>query len=189
MKKGFTLIELLVVIAILAILATITVLVLNPAQLFAQARDSQRISDLGTLKSAVVLYLATVTSSDLDGTGGAFTCATNFGSDKAGVTSPMTASTLAQSAVFTVTGLGWVPVNLASTTGGSPLAALPRDPVTTGTTYFYSYSCNNTDKTFELDANLESTRYANSGTDDRESTDGGNNANYFEIGTEPGLDL
>jgi prepilin-type N-terminal cleavage/methylation domain-containing protein len=41
--KGFTLIELLIVIAILAILATAVVLVLNPAQILAQARDAQRI--------------------------------------------------------------------------------------------------------------------------------------------------
>ena len=35
MKKGFTLIELVIVIGILAILATVVVLVLNPAQLLA----------------------------------------------------------------------------------------------------------------------------------------------------------
>ncbi len=60
--KGFTLIELLIVIAILAILATAVVLVLNPAQILAQARDSQRISDLSSVKSAIALYLATTTS-------------------------------------------------------------------------------------------------------------------------------
>ena len=62
MKKGFTLIELLIVIGILAILATVVVLVLNPAQLLAQARDSQRMSDLGSLKNAIALYLATADS-------------------------------------------------------------------------------------------------------------------------------
>ncbi|MGC9603563.1 MAG: type II secretion system protein, partial [Minisyncoccia bacterium] len=41
---GFTLIELLVVIGILGTLATAVVLVLNPAQLLAQARDSTRLS-------------------------------------------------------------------------------------------------------------------------------------------------
>ena len=61
MKKGFTLIELLIVIAILAILATTVVLVLNPAQILAQARDAQRISDLSSIKSAIALYLATAT--------------------------------------------------------------------------------------------------------------------------------
>src|SRR5512140_3584902 len=56
-KKGFTLIELLVVIAILAVLTTTVVLVLNPAELVRQARDSTRISDLSSLNSAIALYL------------------------------------------------------------------------------------------------------------------------------------
>ena len=54
---GFTLIELLVVIAIIAILAVVVVLTLNPAQLLAQSRDSNRISDMATLKSAIGLYI------------------------------------------------------------------------------------------------------------------------------------
>ncbi len=62
MKKGFTLIELLIVIGILAILATTVVLVLNPAQILAESRDTQRISDLGSSNSAIGLYLATVGS-------------------------------------------------------------------------------------------------------------------------------
>lgn len=187
-KKGFTLIELLVVIGILAVLATITVLVLNPAQLFAQARDSQRISDLGSLKSAISLYLTTVSNPSMQG-GTGFTCGTNFGSDKASVTSPFAATTEAHGAVFAIDGTGWTAVNLASTTGGSPLSVLPRDPVGTGTTYFYGYSCDNTNKTFELNGNMESTRYAQGGSDDVESTDGGNTAGEYETGTDPGLDL
>ncbi|MDD4931154.1 MAG: prepilin-type N-terminal cleavage/methylation domain-containing protein, partial [Candidatus Colwellbacteria bacterium] len=44
--KSFTLVELLIVIAILAVLAAAVVVVLNPAELLAQARDSQRSTDL-----------------------------------------------------------------------------------------------------------------------------------------------
>ena len=58
--KGFTLIELLIVIGILAILATTVVLVLNPAQILAETRDTQRISDIGAVNNAIGLYLATV---------------------------------------------------------------------------------------------------------------------------------
>lgn len=39
-RKGFTLIELLIVIGILAVLATAVIMVLNPAELLKQARDS-----------------------------------------------------------------------------------------------------------------------------------------------------
>jgi prepilin-type N-terminal cleavage/methylation domain-containing protein len=55
-KAGFTLIELLIVIGILAILATVVVLVLNPTEMFKQARDSQRLSETDALNQAILLY-------------------------------------------------------------------------------------------------------------------------------------
>src|SRR5690349_16335843 len=67
LKKGFTLVELLIVIGILAVLATTAVVILNPAQLLAQARDSQRLSDLASLQSALALYVTDTTTPDMDG--------------------------------------------------------------------------------------------------------------------------
>ncbi len=61
-ESGFTLIELLVVIAILAILAVVVVLTLNPAGLLQEARDSNRISDMATLKSAIAMYIVDIPS-------------------------------------------------------------------------------------------------------------------------------
>ena len=55
-QKGFTLIELLVVIAIIAILAALILAALNSAQ--KGARDSQRLSDLNQMKTALVNYQA-----------------------------------------------------------------------------------------------------------------------------------
>lgn len=189
--KGFTLIELLIVIAILAILATVVLLVINPVQMFAQARDSQRIYDLQTLSNATALYITTVTSPALQA--GTFVCGTHFGATVTGVTDDFFAgSNLSAYNVFTslVTGLGWVPVDYADISGGSPISALPKDPTNTvASTYYYTYACDNTNKWFEFDVNMESTRYANGGTDDIESTDGGDVLTVYEVGNDPGLDL
>ena len=183
MKRGFTLIELLIVIGILAILAVAVVLILNPAQLLAQARDSQRISDLGSVKSAIGLYLTTASSPTVgtNVTCTAAACSTGgpFGSET------ITSSTI-------VTGGGWVQIDLTGATGGSPLSALPLDPTNSGS-YFYAYKGDNTTKTFELDARLESVKFR-----DLMITDGGNKNTctnyteatcYYEIGTDSGLDL
>src|SRR4030042_7056793 len=58
MVWGFTLIELVLVIGILAILAVVVVVVLNPAEWLRQSRDSNRLSDLQTINSALGYYLA-----------------------------------------------------------------------------------------------------------------------------------
>jgi len=55
--KGFTLIEILVVVALIAILAAITIIAINPAKNFADARDASRRSDVTTVLNAVSQYI------------------------------------------------------------------------------------------------------------------------------------
>jgi prepilin-type N-terminal cleavage/methylation domain-containing protein len=186
-QKGFTLIELLVVVSIIAILSVFVILTLNPAQMLKQARDSQRISDLGTLKSAIALYLSDVSTPSM---GSANICyissVSGVGPATAGCGGRMAAAdvlvsstTLANSA--STTGLGWIPINFTAISFGSPLGAEPDDPVNNAT-YFYSYA-SNASLQFEIDAKMESTKYAASGTSDIESIDGGSNPTVYEVGT------
>ena len=186
-SRGFTLVELLIVIAILAVLSTATVVVLNPAELLKQARDSQRVTDMDTLKTALGMYVASVTPIDLDaavalcgvaGTKGATTVVPTVAS--------FTVAANLVDATREITGVGWLPVNFSAIPGGSPIPVLPVDP-TNSVGWVYRYACDNVNSTFELNCSLESVKFAT--TLDLDNLDGGNNAAFYEIGTDPGLDL
>lgn len=177
MKKGFTLLELLIVVGILAILATTMVLVINPAEMLRRARDSQRITDLNALKTAIALYATEV--SDL-----------NIGSDTVTYSRVSSVSCADRAASSTtsqaINGSGWIPINFTQISGGSPISNLPKDPnesdVDDNPSLYYVYLTNTADNTFELIANMESASYA--GT---ESGDGGLIDTLFETGTKIGI--
>lgn len=218
-RKGFTLIELLIVIAIIAVLSVVVILSLNPAELLRQARDSNRISDMATMKSAISLYLADVSSPYLGvaatcylsiattttftvTTGGVYGTSTNTCANwMTAATSTLLATTTRSIGVATTTtsaaGNGWIPVDFANISSGSPIGQEPIDPTnqagasTCASTalsscgLFYSYDISGT--SFKTAAFMESTKYTKGGGGDVESTDGGNNNWVFEGGTSPTL--
>jgi prepilin-type N-terminal cleavage/methylation domain-containing protein len=199
-QKGFTLIELLVVIAIIAILAVVVVLTLNPAELLRQARDSNRISDFATLKSALALYsidVATTTSMDgVSVTGGLFTADASMPNWSTS-SSAYTATSSAGSWGFVqassgpiikpsrvVDGTGWIPVDLDAIDSGAPLNVYPVDPVNSGTSNAYIYEANIT--SWKIATNMESAKYS-TGPNNVLSTDGGTSDNVYEQGSNLAL--
>lgn len=57
-QRGFTLIEILIVIGLIAILASVVLIAVNPARQFAQARNSQRISNVNAILNAISTRVA-----------------------------------------------------------------------------------------------------------------------------------
>ncbi len=172
MKRGFTLIELLIVIAIVAVLAVAVVLVLNPAELIKQGRDATRISDFGTISSAIGYAIVTATSSPIFTGAGA--ARSTFST-----TCPFGICTISTRATD---GTGWVAVNLSWAQGGSPIGALPVDPLNNSTSSQYSAKTDTTAQVFELDTILESAKYMG-----QMANDGGNDNGIYEAGTKLNL--
>lgn len=194
--------ELLIVVAIMAVLAAVAIFVLNPAETLRETRDAQRISDLATIKTAIALYITKTTSTISLGTGGnSVGCkGGTFPKINYSVPSDTTSITTVNDGYITsssqvlaassslVNGTGWIPVNLSSLIGGSPISDMPVDPtntITTGggsvasTDLVYRYACDYSDSTFEINATLES-----SSIGAKKTKDGGNNISLYETGTK-----
>lgn len=56
-RSGFTLLEVMIVIGVLALLATLIIVTLDPAERFRDAREARRLSDIRALSSAAHQYL------------------------------------------------------------------------------------------------------------------------------------
>jgi prepilin-type N-terminal cleavage/methylation domain-containing protein len=192
-RRGFTLIELLVVIAIIAILAVVVVLTLNPAELLRQARDSNRLSDFATMKSALGLYAQdVVTTTPMFGTAGydlftANVSATNTMSLYA-ATAPAPGWGFVGGEIALITtssqaigGTGWVPVNLNAITSGAPISAWPVDPVNKGDN-MYIYAATST--LFKLATQMESAKYSPGGSGNVVTGDGGTSIYSYQQGSD-----
>ncbi len=156
--SGFTLVELLVVIAIIGILAGVVLIAINPATLMQKARDTQRLQDIDNVNKALGLALAD-TEITLAATGTCATCTSATGTQA------------------TDGSAGWVKFTIPTGKTGlvKYIPTLPADPTNTAANV---YTFASTVAAYELNTVLESTDNAA-----KMSTDGGDDAAVFEVGT------
>ena len=203
------------VVAIIALLAVVLILTLNPSEALKKSRDSLRMSDLNSLKTAISLYMLSASNPHLTGANN-FACKGTADdiswqpSDYIYYSYPNTSpgeqitSKNLNGVTFTsggayqvssdnlavINGNGWLPINFSSLIGGSPISNLPIDPINKiidpanpiNTDLVYRYACNEKTLKFELNARLESSAYTIS--TNKMAQDGGNDADYYEMGTD-----
>ena len=200
-QKGFTLIELIIVITILVLLGVVVIVLIDPAEILAQSRDSQRISDVASLKGATQLVLASAVPSNAatvcditDAPDGTDTYGNATGTTSyvfSSLTTDIGASGYNQSASTTaqsITSTGWVQIDYRTPSTGRALTSLPIDPTNTlASGYFYRWGCNyvNGLYQYEVDTKLESAKYTV--TDNKATKDGGNNSSRYESGNNLGV--
>jgi prepilin-type N-terminal cleavage/methylation domain-containing protein len=185
-RKSFTLIELLVVLALVAILSVVVVVTLNPAELLRQARDSNRLSDLATINTALNLFSTDVTGGFM-GTSTVIyvsipdtspTCA-NLGLPAIS-TSTYSYSCVTRENLRHTDGSGWIPVNFGRISSNSPISQLPIDPINTTTSFnYYTYVSGGS---WKLSAILEAQKNISVA-----NLDGGIAPGAIEIGTDLNL--
>jgi uncharacterized protein (TIGR02145 family)/prepilin-type N-terminal cleavage/methylation domain-containing protein len=190
-REGFTLIELLIVIGILAILATTVVMVINPAEMVKQSRDSNRIVELNSINKALLVYQSFGGSSSMGTSNTIYISLPDSNSQCGSYYADLSATSTgwnyhcSPEADYRKTdGTGWIPVDLTSveSSSGSLFASLPIDPTNTATgQLYYTYIPGS----WALSTIMESTKYLAANA----TSDGGVSSSRFEVGNDLSLNI
>ncbi|MDZ4209922.1 MAG: type II secretion system protein [Candidatus Curtissbacteria bacterium] len=191
-RAGFTLIELLIVIGIVAILATVTLLVLNPAEVLEEGRDSNRLSEIVSLDKTIGFAISQVPPLFIGSPNIVYISIPDTATNCSNISSKLPALAAgwsyhcASEANFRkIDGTGWLPVDFQSGSINS-FSKIPVDPRNSAADgLYYSYVTSN--GRWEFNVQMESTKYGWKGSKDVESGDGGNTIVLLEKGSNLNL--
>lgn len=181
-RAGFTLLEFITAAGILVVAISVAVVLLNPTELFKQARDVQRIVDLETLSSTVELMQANHKNI---GTSGqvVYISLQSATSDCADIISQLQSLNIGWSFHCSVddptlvNGDGWLPFDMSIDDSRTPVTHLPLDPRNGATGQRY-YMYIKGGRGFEFIGIFESQRYIG----ERAAKDGGSDNVRYETG-------
>ncbi len=149
------------------VLAAVVVIAINPLELTKRARDAVRFSDFADIQEMLV-------NAQKESPDASWLCS--------GQTPPCEGKSI-DSGANPLDGAGWVKVNFTKLGMSLPVRdpqyppkGLPVDPVNSAT-YYYHYCSDGKD--WELDTKIESSKYA-----DKAKSDGGDDNNLYEVGTD-----
>ena len=200
MKKGLTYVEILIIMGLIPLVIGITSGIFKIQNYFKKTRDLQRIQDANLLNNALNFYFQNATLVDPDGPN-----LQDRGIDEnvptIFVSVPAEKDKFFESCYYYPTGktyyiyqvnkndyqridgFGWIPINFQEI-NYSGLAVLPVDPINTlASGLYYLYSFQRMPFQYEISVSFESTEYQKGGVADKVSTDGGNDENRWELGT------
>lgn len=161
-KNGFSFVQILLILVAIAVVCGIVIYVVNPTKILQKSRDSIRFSDMNTLAGALNQYLAD--NHDFKGLVGPYsTIDANFSGD---------------AARKNIDGTGWIPLNFSLISTGAPFSVLPIDPLNNSKNN-YRFGVSVQSKTYEIDCVFERPENIQ-----KHSTDGGNDPNVYELGTD-----
>lgn len=161
-RKGFSFIQILIILGIIAAVGGVIIYILKPSKVLETSRDAKRFADMKELSGAINQYLAD--NHDFKGLTGPY--------------SSIDAGFVSDAARQKIDGTGWIPLNFKLVTTGTPFTLLPIDPLNSAT-YNYRLGVAPSNKTYEIDCVFERAENIT-----KHSTDGGNNPNVYELGTD-----
>ncbi len=198
-NQSFTLIELLIVIGILAVLMTIAIIAINPAEIFKKSKDSSRISDLTTIVKAISLYQVSNPDTSLGIYKTVYVSLPATNTDCSDLNLPALPAGYSYKCSSLenyrkINGTGWIPINFTNLDIGVPISSLPVDPTNqynrdlkANNDFFYIYTVSANGYDYEINAKLESNNFGFTNRDGYPVKDAANDNTPLNDGGDNGL--